>query len=313
MSDCRAVKITYEEWLPASPALAGIVTVFWRVRGDGRNLPGSAVLPDGCLEIVLNLGARVGLYGPAYEGEQPERCVVGLLSKALRLVYTGDVHTYGIRFHPARGASLLGSSPKHLVERVLPLSDVCAPLDRSIAALTAKPRATGSGPFRASLEEILLGCVRSARPSDPLVAAAVDRLAGGNEVPSVTEIARALGVSPRQLQRRFVRRVGLPPKRFVRVVRFSRAWQRASMEPRDAWAAIATDFGFADQAHLTREFRAFGAEPPTYTFTPEWYGATALSRVSGPAPGVRSVQDAAGPRTLPSPHLGRKTAGRRAR
>jgi hypothetical protein len=42
---------------------------------------------------------------------------------------------------------------------------------------------------------------------------------------------------------------------------------------------------------MVREFRAFGVEPPTHFFSPDWYDTTGLSRVSGPAEGVRKAQD----------------------
>ena len=40
--------------------------------------------------------------------------------------------------------------------------------------------------------------------------------------------------------------------------------EKALPGPRETWAALAVDHGYADQAHLVREFRAFGAEPPTH-------------------------------------------------
>jgi transcriptional regulator GlxA family with amidase domain len=119
----------------------------------------------------------------------------------------------------------------------------------------------------------------------------VDRLSRSETAPLVSQIARELGLSSRQLQRRFLAAVGVPPKRFVRVLRFARVWQMASMSPPETWAELAAAHGYADQAHMVREFRAFGAEPPTHLFTPDWYETTQLSRVSGPAKGVRSVQD----------------------
>src|ERR1700687_4652394 len=127
--------IRYEEWLPATVGLEGLVTAYWRVSGDGSNVPRSAVLPDGHVELVFNLGDPVGLVGPAYSGDQPDRAVVGPLSKALRLEYRGLVHTFGIRFHPARGAGFFGSPATELADRLLPLSEVCAPLDRVLAQL----------------------------------------------------------------------------------------------------------------------------------------------------------------------------------
>ena len=283
--------ILYEEWLPDSPGLAGLVPAYWRVCGDGANVPSSAVLPDGHVELVFNLGAAVGLSGPAHTGEQPRRAVVGPLSKALRLEYRGPVDTFGIRFHPARGAGFFGMPATELVEKLLPLSEVCAPLDRALAPLLAHRPNTKSRAFRTALQRVLLQQLPAAFPPDSAVIEAVDRLTCLEVIPPVAQIARELGISPRQLQRRFLAAVGVPPKRFVRILRFARVWQLASMNSRESWAGLAAEHGYADQAHLIREFRAFGAQPPTHIFTADWYDATGLSRLSGPAPGVRFVQD----------------------
>jgi len=282
--------IRYEEWLPGA-GLEGLITAYWRVAGDGWNFPSSAVLPDGHVELVFNLGDPVGLTGPAYRGDQPPRAVVGTLSKALSLEYRGHVDTFGIRFHPARGAGFLGKLGTELAETLRPLAEVCPSLDRSLAQLLLERPNPAAGVFRRALDRVLLERLPSALPADTPVVAVVDRLSRLDVMPPVAQIAKEVGISPRHLQRRFLAAVGMPPKRFVRVVRFARVWQLASMHPREAWAGLAADHGYVDQAHLVRDFRSFGAEPPTHVFAPDWYGATELSRVSGPAPGVRSVQD----------------------
>ncbi len=287
----RHMDMRYEEWLPGSVDLAGLITAYWRVSGDGLHVPSSAVLPDGHVELVFNLGDPVGLVGPAYSGNQPDRAVVGPLSKALRLRYRGPVDTFGIRFHPARGAGFLGKLATELADRLLLLSQVCAPLDSALAPLLLNHPSPATDAWRGALDQALLGQLPSALPLDAPVIAMVDRLTRSDAMPAVTQIAREIGISSRQLQRRFLAAVGMPPKRFVRVLRFARVWQLASMRPRETWAGLAAEHGYADQAHLVREFRAFGAEPPTHVFTSDWYEATELSRVSGPAQGVRSVQD----------------------
>jgi AraC-like DNA-binding protein len=283
--------IRYDEWLPGSGGLAEIVTAYWRVLGDGSNVPSSTVLPDGHVEVVLNLRDPVGLAGPAYSGLQPDRCVVGPLSKALRLDYRGPVNTVGIRFHPARGAGFLGKAATELSERLLPLAQVCVALDRALAQLFIDHPDVEDEGCRHALDQVLLDQLPLGLVPDDEVIAAVDRLTGSDVMPLVREIAQASRISSRQLQRRFRAAVGMTPKRFVRVVRFARVWQLASMSPRNTWAALAAEHGFADQAHLVREFRAFGAEPPTHIFTSDWYEATEISRASGPSQDVRSVQD----------------------
>jgi AraC-like DNA-binding protein len=285
------MNIRYDEWVPRSAGLAGIVTAYWRVFGDGTKVPSSAVLPDGHVELVFNLGDEVGLAGPAFTGLQPDRVVVGPLSKALRLNYRGLVDTLGIRFHPARGAAFLGAFAWELAERLLPLSEVCARLDHTLARLLIDRPNVETEACRAALDQALVNQLPFGLRSDTAVIAAVDRLTGSDVLPLVKDLAAEAHISARQLQRRFCAAVGMTPKRFVRVVRFARAWQMASIRPQGTWAALAAEHGFADQAHLVREFRAFGAEPPTHIFTPDWYEATEISRASDQAQDVRSVQD----------------------
>jgi AraC-like DNA-binding protein len=281
--------IRYDEWLPG-PGLEGIVTAYWRVAGDASKVPSSAILPDGHVELVLNLGDRVALAGPAYTGDQPDRAVVGPLSRAVRLKYGERVHTFGIRFHPARGAGFLGQPAPTLTDKLVPLAQVCSPLDRVLPQLLAKNGSVETEASRSALDRVLFQQLPLALPTDHTVVTLVERLSR-SDAPLVSQIAREFELSSRQLQRRFLAAVGVPPKRFVRVVRFARVWQLASLSPPEAWADLAAAHGYADQAHMVREFRAFGAEPPTRLFTPDWYDTVGLSRVTGPAEGVRSVQD----------------------
>ena len=58
-------------------------------------------------------------------------------------------------------------------------------------------------------------------------------------------------------------RVGASPKLFARVARFDHAVQLARGRPDLAWAQIAVDSGYADQAHLTREFVDLGGIRPS--------------------------------------------------
>src|SRR3979411_1638975 len=78
----RWADIRYDECLPG-PGLKGIVTAYWRVAGDTPRGSSPVILPDGHIELVFNLGDRVKLEGPAYTGDQPDRVVVGPLSRAV--------------------------------------------------------------------------------------------------------------------------------------------------------------------------------------------------------------------------------------
>lgn len=77
------------------------------------------------------------------------------------------------------------------------------------------------------------------------------------------ELARACGLSPWHLVRVFARDTGLPPHAWLVQARLERA--RTLLAGPSRLADIAAETGFADQAHLTREFkRRHGLTPGAY-------------------------------------------------
>ena len=282
--------IDYREWPPSAP-LAGAILAYWRVAGDGRSVPSPTILPDAYVEIVINLGGAVTLAGAPFRGSQPPRAVVGLLDTAIEMQYPADVCTFGIRLHPARAATVLGVAASAIVNIVSPLDRVCKVLDDRLAPVVdAHPRME-SADARDALERVLLDHLRGATPKDDLIVRAVDRLLGAEVPVTVTDLATEFGLSHRHLHRRFLDEVGVSPKRLERLARFARAWREAVMGPPLTWADLALANGYADQSHLVREFRAFGARPPTHLFTAEWYDATNVTRGEDASRHVQSVQD----------------------
>jgi AraC-like DNA-binding protein len=277
--------LEYQEWRPTD-ALRGTVLAFWSVAGDGHSVPSPTVLPDAYVEIVINLGDPVMLLGPIFSGRQPRRVVVGLLERAIPMRYGTRVRTLGIRLHPARAAGFLGVAPVRLANKVISLRDIAPQWDASIARWLRGHPQIESTSDRSALEQLLerLQGQSSRRPDRPdrLVVRAVDRLLGARYPLQVVRLARELGVTPRHLHRRFVATVGTPPKRLERLARFARTWQQATMGRPVGWAELAYANGYADQAHLVREFRAFGAIPPAHLFTPDWYDNTTVRRTTAP-------------------------------
>ena len=79
----------------------------------------------------------------------------------------------------------------------------------------------------------------------------------------IDDLAAAVGLSERQLRRRFSVAVGLRPKAYGRVVRLHAALNRAAASAKPSWADIAQQCGFYDQPHLIAEFRAATGQSPT--------------------------------------------------
>lgn len=81
----------------------------------------------------------------------------------------------------------------------------------------------------------------------------------------VEDAAAALGVSVRTVQRLARRHVGVTPLAMIRRRRLQEAAERLRLEPGAVVADVAADLGYADHAHLTRDFReVLGLTPTAY-------------------------------------------------
>jgi AraC-like DNA-binding protein len=116
--------------------------------------------------------------------------------------------------------------------------------------------------------EAAAGLLRGARPAEDPVAEQVAALAAlitrDRGLYRVAQLAEVSGLTERRLQRMFADYVGVSPKWVMRRARLHEAALRAEASGHAAvnWAALAADLGYADQAHLTRDFTATIGVPP---------------------------------------------------
>ena len=113
-----------------------------------------------------------------------------------------------------------------------------------------------------SYDQPVLPRIDHARVIDPVGIGIAPLLAERPGRP-VSLLAEDVGLSERHLRRRMEDAVGYSPRMLARIVRFQqflRAARAAGAERH--LAGLAADVGYADQAHLTRESRDLGGQPP---------------------------------------------------
>jgi transcriptional regulator GlxA family with amidase domain len=93
----------------------------------------------------------------------------------------------------------------------------------------------------------------------------------------VSQVAPAVGMSERTLQRRFRREVGIGPKWVLSRFRLQEAALALERNPSVDLSDLAPRLGFYDQAHLTNTFVEMLGE------TPAAYAARAAGARGGPA------------------------------
>lgn len=116
----------------------------------------------------------------------------------------------------------------------------------------------------AILDRFLLGVLARARDGDTAIPADLQTawqiLIATRGTARIGEVAARLGRSTRWLSDRFVAEFGVTPKQAARLHRFGHS---RTLAHRTSLAQTAALAGYADQAHLTREWRDLTAQTPT--------------------------------------------------
>ncbi|MGF1671437.1 MAG: helix-turn-helix domain-containing protein [Balneolaceae bacterium] len=84
-----------------------------------------------------------------------------------------------------------------------------------------------------------------------------------NENFSLDKFLNAACLSHRQFDRKFKERIGMTPKRFLRMSRFDKAFRMKNRFPEMDWLSIALYCGFYDYQHLAKDYKEFTGYTPT--------------------------------------------------
>src|SRR3954451_13585674 len=235
--------VAYREFRSLS-ALSDVVLCTWeRTVPCSEDAPSAQrVLPDACVDLVWR-GGDLWTAGPD--------------TKPVMSPLTAGETVTGIRVRPGAARALLGLPPSELRDTRVPLDAVWPARGAEMAERLAD--APDSRSRRRLLERALVKRRSDSHSVDVLVLQGL-RLVGrpGSRVRS---LASTLGVSERQLLRRFEAAVGYGPKLADRVLRFQRFVARA--REGDGLARLAAELGYADQAHLTRDCVELAGLTPT--------------------------------------------------
>ncbi len=246
--------LAYVEGHPAA-ALIPFVRCYWQVRG-GAPVGGLVrrVLPDGCADVVFELGEPSRFSG----GLHPQARWVGTMTRPIVLESHGHVDTFGIRFAPG-GLWALSRMPLHpLTDRHVALAD----LDSLRLAWLFEPLAEAvSFAARTSLVDTALTRALGRGVSLPTVMRLIARVQGASDIPTVARLEELSGYTARTLERRFPEALGVTPKQYLRYLRFERA--RRLLRTGRSSAQVAMEAGYADQAHLSHELRRLAGLSPT--------------------------------------------------
>ncbi len=233
---------------PSEP-LAGVIERYWITTWDlrGEQPHRQNVLPHPRVNLTFVPG-RARIAG----------VVRGLFTE--QLADTGRV--IGVMFRPGGFRGYLGAPISTITDEFVDIADHFGPAG---AELAERVVAAETGEAIAEIEAFLIERLPPHDPSVDLATHAVDLVATTRDLHRVDDLATALGLPMRGLQRLFHEYVGAAPKWVIRQYRMHEATDAAATGAQVDWAALAHRLGYSDQAHFVRDFTSrVGMSPTAY-------------------------------------------------
>lgn len=241
------------QWIVPSPAAREVIDIYWTATWQfkGGEKIDQRIIDHPSITLSIERGDVLAPF-----------VVSSVRAKAWRRTISGNGDVFALRLRPAGVGVLTDLDPSTLIgERSLTEADHRA---RRFLADIAEMSDASSRARRA--DELVAEYLRE-RPltsRQRLANAAVDLLSAQPKARPVSDVALSLQTSPRTLQRALVQTLGRGPAEIARRIRLQEVVRQLSTGHASI-ASVAADLGYADQAHLTNEFRsATGMTPGAY-------------------------------------------------
>lgn len=220
-------------------------------------------LPSPSVPLIVNLGPPIRVTDPRAPGSPRD---VGSFVAGLDDTYSlteadGWMHGVEVRFTPLGAQGFAREPMSALSQRVVELEDVLGADARRLAERLHE--AAGWDARFAILDEAIGARLAEGRDPPDGIEWAWRTLEETCGLIPIATLREELGWSAKRLIARFREHIGLPPKTVARLFRFTRALRLLDSGRHTRWADIAHDCGYADQAHLVREFHEFAGSPPS--------------------------------------------------
>ncbi|ACU58808.1 AraC family transcriptional regulator [Chitinophaga pinensis] len=233
------------------PDLLPYIDAYWVVEGHQAQYIQSNILPDGCIDLILNLkddyraktGELAMAAGKAY--------LVGTMTTYKTSFISPDNKLVGIRFKPA------GFSTFYRFASLSEITDATIEFD---AALSPDLHKTAQH-FLAYLNRFFL---QRLQPPKHALAAIIQDVERSKGQVAISALAARNHITTRQLERNFQRYIGVSPKEFTNIVRFRSALSQIKYNTQqDSLLAIALNCGYYDHAHLTNDIKKYAGAAPS--------------------------------------------------
>jgi AraC-like DNA-binding protein len=215
--------------------------------------------PQNSLFFYINDRIKVQVEGKEDFIAQPPSVIVGPQLTSVKIDINRNHKAIRVGFHPGGLHRLLGFSMSEMIDGSFDAEDIYGAEMKELNCQLQEAKDFDS--IKNIVEKFLLQKIRSLKAALPIDMAMQELLKGSGNV-AIEKIASLSCLSLRQFERKCKERIGLPPKLFARLVRFSKAYRLRESFPLLSWTSIAYECGYFDQTHFIRDFKEFAGVAP---------------------------------------------------
>jgi AraC-like DNA-binding protein len=252
----------YLTHVPAWP-LTEFVDLLWLFDGVKPAHEKERLLPDGCMEMVINLHQdEVRFYDRRDVRKfqkMPGRVLVGAQSEFFVIDTAEQRSVIGAHFKPGGAFQFFKIPADELHGLHVCLDDLWGPAAADLREQLIEA-AVPERQFQI-FEDALIAQARKRFERHPAVRFALAEFNSARG--TVSEVSDRTGLSSRRFIEVFRSEVGLTPKLFCRIRRFQRLIHGIGPGARADWVDIALECGYFDQAHFIHDFQAFAGLTPS--------------------------------------------------
>lgn len=214
------------------------------------------VLPDTCVELFVNYNSRpVAIIDKEL---YKQSIITSRMSRPMDVQMRKGAGCLAICFHPGMAYQFFHVPMHVLTDTTVALSDIWHEMAEEL-----EDKLAGLNTNEARVEMIQKYLIQLASNKQDLQVAFwlnQAQLSGG--LIAVSKLSTEIGISQRQLSRRFQQNVGLSPKEYLRVFKFICSLQHLKKYPRISLTEVACQSGYYDQAHFIRDYKEYTGHSP---------------------------------------------------
>lgn len=229
--------------------LATYIDAYWVASSTQSKTTEEKILPDGCVDIILNAGSDCRVESENFVMKQNKMYLVGAMTKYKVTLMHRTNHLFGIRFKPGAFSLFCHNYQLHgLTDQTVELDDTWL---HGIKKLKFSAKDLNHF-FNTKLDNNLppvLNIVRDIQQQR------------GNA--RITELAEKHYHTTRQIERLFKKHVGISPKELSNITRYREALNIIQQGSNLSLQDIANICGYYDHSHLSKDIKRYTGNHPS--------------------------------------------------